>query len=142
MAGLTAFLFSSQNLPSTGQQCIFLSMFIFHMSFYTVAVKSPFTLVFMSPCFSLIFHRNSVTITLQFDLTVPQQLMAFICKWSVKSGEGKKLCIYSLCPKCSILIVSSVTVARVAVIVAVAHFLSLPKYTDMLCVYPLKSHNL
>jgi hypothetical protein len=73
-----------------------------------MAVKSPFILVFMSPHFSLSFFPKSLGNPFQFALTVPQQFMALLCKLSNKSGEEKKLSMYSLCPKFSVLVVSPV----------------------------------
>ena len=53
-----------------------------------------------------------------------------------------KLSMYKLCPTCSILAASPVTVACAPVKEEVACFLSLPKYMVILYAYPLESHSL
>ena len=59
LAGFMAFPYSSQKLTSSGEECMFVSMFTFRMSFHTMAVKLPFTLVIRSPLFIFILSLNS-----------------------------------------------------------------------------------
>jgi hypothetical protein len=47
-------------LPSTRRECIFINMFILHLSFYAVAAKSPFTPAFISPWLRLSFLQNVI----------------------------------------------------------------------------------
>ena len=58
------------------------------------------------------------------------------------SGEEKKLSMYNLWPCPSIFLVSSVTVAWVAVTCCAVRCLSFPKYTFMSYVYPAESQSL
>lgn len=44
---VSAFPYSSQKLPSVGEQCIFVNIFAFEFPFHTRALKSPFA-VFQS----------------------------------------------------------------------------------------------
>jgi len=74
MAGFMAFQCGSQKLHSNGEECMFVSMFIFHLSFHAMAVKLPFTLVFRSPLFISIVYPKFYGIPFLFGLTVAQQL--------------------------------------------------------------------
>jgi hypothetical protein len=107
-------------------------MFTFCLSAHTIDVRSVFTLVFMSFHFSIKFLFKITN----YSFWIQSDSITVVCK-SYKSGEENKLTMYSLCPKFSILVVTSVTVAWVLVIVTVACFPALPKYTVMLYVYPL-----
>jgi hypothetical protein len=104
--GLLHSAYSSYNLPSAGGQCISVNMLTLHLSFHTTAVKSSFTLVIMSSCFSLSFFPKLLDVPFQFALTVPQKCIAYLCKMSNTFGEEKKLSTYSLCTKFSILVPS------------------------------------
>ena len=87
-----------------------------------MAVKLHLTLV-LSPLFKLILYLNFFSISLLFGLTVLRQFVVSVCKLS--DGDENKLSMYNLCRTFSILAVSSVTVARVAVMKGVTSFLSL-----------------
>ena len=132
MVGFMAFPCSSQKLSFNGGECKFFSMFTFCLSFHTMAVKLPFTLVLRSPLFVLIFSPKFFGMHFMFGLTVPQQFIVLVCKSSNDAGDGKKLSMYSLCPTCPLLAASPVTFACVAVLEGVTCFLSLPKYTVIL----------
>jgi hypothetical protein len=67
---------------------------------------------------------------------------AVISKSLYNSEDEKKLSKKSLSPTLSLLAASSVTIACVAVIVAVACFLSLPKFTVILYLFPPELHSL
>ena len=128
MAGFTALPCLSQKLPSDGEECVFVSMFTVHLSFHTVAVKLPFTFVFLChPCLISFYVQNSSASLFYLVLTVPQQFIVLVCKLSNNTEDEKKLSTYTLCPTCSILAVSPVTVTCVAIMEGVACFLSLPK---------------
>jgi len=72
------------------------------LSFHTTAVKSPLVLTRMSPRFSLsVLSLRSLGMFFLCGLTVPQNKMFFWAKSSYRSGEEKKLSIYSLCPNSS-----------------------------------------
>ena len=95
-----------------------------------VAVKLPFPLVSKSPLFNFILCPEFYSVPfLLFGLTVPQQFIVLICKSSNNAGDENRLSTYNSCLTCSILAANPVTVACVAVMEGVAHFLSLPKYT-------------
>jgi len=132
MAGLMAFPRSSQKLSSNGGECKFLSRFTLCLSFHSVAVKLPFTLVFRSPLFIFIFCPEFFGIHFLFGLTVPQQFIVLVCKLSNDAGDEKKLPMYNVCPTCPFAAASPVTVACVAVMERVTCFLSLSKYTVVL----------
>lgn len=80
-------------------------MFAFHVSFYTVAVKSPFALVSVSSLFQFEFLSKITRHSFLIWLVVPS------CLWSEyinhQISQEKKLSIYSLCCKFSFLVVSS-----------------------------------
>jgi hypothetical protein len=91
MTGFRAFTCLSQKLPSAGGNLHVCQHVYILFVFPNYVVKLPFTLVFISPCFSLCFFQKSLGIPFQFGLTVPQQFMAFIHKSSNESGEDKKV---------------------------------------------------
>jgi hypothetical protein len=72
--------------------CAHLSVCTCISSFQIVIVKTPLTLACMSPClnFSVLLSELH-SIPIQFCLTVPQQLIAFGCRSSHKSGEEKNV---------------------------------------------------
>jgi len=92
-------------------------------------VKLPFLLVFRSPLFSFILCPKFYSVPFQTGLTVPLKFIVLVRKSSNIAWDEKKLSVYNLCLTCSILAVSPVTVACVAVVEGVAHFPSLPKCT-------------
>jgi hypothetical protein len=59
----------------------------------------------------------------------PTAVYCLVCKSSNNAWDEKKLSTFNLCLTCSVLAASPVTVACVAVMEGVTHFLSLPKYT-------------
>ena len=140
MFGFTAFPCTSQKLPSSSGKCVFVSMFIFRLSFHTMSVHLPFPLVFRSPLLNFILCPRFFSIPFLFCLIVPQQFIVLVCKLLNNAEDEKKLSMYSLCYTCSILASSPVTVTCVAVMEGVTRFLSLPKYIVVLQVYSLESH--
>ena len=69
------------------------------LSFHTTAVKSPLVLTRMTPHFTLsVLGLRSLGMPFLCSLTVPQQKIFFWAKSSYRSGEGKKLSMYSLWP--------------------------------------------
>ena len=135
MAGFTAFPCSSQQLPGNDGEYISFALPYngYHITFH---------LSLRSPLFKFILCPNFFGIPFVFGLTVPQQCIVLVCKSSNNAGDEWKLPMQKLCPTCSFLAASLVTVACVAVIEGVAHFLSLPKYVVILIVYSLESYNL
>src|SRR5215469_17967947 len=98
------------------------------LSFHTTAVKSPLVLTQISPRFSLsVLGLRSLGMPFLCSLTVPQQEIFFLAKSSNRSGEEKKLSMYSLWPTPSTHLVRLVTVAWVAVRCCAALCLSLPR---------------
>jgi hypothetical protein len=85
---------------------------------------------------------NFFSIPFLFGLTVPQQVIAFVCKSSNDAGDEKKLSMYNLCPTCSILAVYPLTVVCVPVTERVARFLSLPKYHSQIINISLRTTQL
>ena len=80
------------------------------LSFHTTAVKSSLVLTRMSPRFSLIvLGLGSLGMPFLCSLTVPQQEIFFWAKSSNRSGEEKKLSIYSLWPNPSTPLVRLIT---------------------------------
>jgi len=57
----------------------YLSTYLHPLSFHTVAVKSPLTLVLMSPHFTFNFFSKSCNIPSGFGLTVLQLFVVFVC---------------------------------------------------------------
>ena len=86
------------------------------LSFHTTAVKSPLVLTRKSPCFNLsVLGLRSLGMPFLCSLTVPQQKIFFWAKSSYRSGEEKKLSMYSLWPNPSTPLVRLATVLCVAV---------------------------
>jgi hypothetical protein len=114
--------------PCAGTRCMFINTVTFCLCFHTIAVKSHFTIVFISPWYSQSFFPKSLGITFQFRLTVLQQFMVFLRKLSIKLGEEINILVQFMSQMFS----KCVTVASVAAIVALTLFLSLPKFINML----------
>jgi hypothetical protein len=126
MSGFMTFAYLHK-FPCAGKRCMFVNTVTFRLSFHTMAVKSHFTIVFISPWYSQSFFPKSLGIPFQFRLTVLQQFMVFLCKLSNKLGEEKNILVQFMPQMFS----KSVTVASVAAIVALTLFLSLPKCINM-----------
>ena len=96
-ASFRTFPSSSQKFPSGSGECtcIFISMFVFWLSFHTMAAKLRLTKVWMSPHFKL--SRP------QFIGIQSNSLTAH------KSGDQEQLSTYNLYPICSILPWAAVT---------------------------------
>jgi len=69
--------------------------------FHTMAVKSPLTLISVSPNFNFIFCPKFLGILVWFSLKVPQQFIVLLCMSSYKSGDKKKLSMYDTFNPCS-----------------------------------------
>ena len=97
-------------------------------SFHTTAAKSPLVLTHISPHFNLsVLGLRSLGMPCLCSLTVPQQKIFFCSKSSYRSGEEKKLSVYSLWPNASTPLVRLATVLCVAVRCCAALCLSLPR---------------
>jgi hypothetical protein len=126
------FILSSQKLTSAGGCWILVNVWMSFLSLHTTAIKSSMIHTQVPHCFNLIFLcPRSCGMPFLLDLTVPQQFLFFFVKSLYKAGEVKKLSIYNLWPCPSIFIVSSDTVACVAVRSCVLCCLSFPKYNFM-----------
>ena len=138
-----AFPLSWHKLPSAGALWILVNMHTSLLSRHSIVVKSALVLMRMSPLFSfVVFGFRSSEMPFLFGLTVPQQQIGFFAKSSNNSGEEKKLSMYNLWSRPSIFLVSSVTVAWVAVTCYAVHCLSFPRYTFMSYVYSVESQSL
>jgi len=89
MVSFRAFPCWSQKLPHAGGECMFVSMFTFRFSLHTMAVKLLFTLVFMSPHFSLISCPKFFGIPYMFDLTVPKYCIVLLHHLPSNAGDNK-----------------------------------------------------
>jgi hypothetical protein len=98
------------------EDCACFSAYMSCLSFKTNTVMSPLTLTQLSPLFSpSLMVCRSYGKPLRFGLIVPQLFILFIVRPSHKSGDEKKLSMYSLWPSPSTLLQRSLTVACVAV---------------------------
>jgi hypothetical protein len=121
MSSVTALLCSLQILPSSGAECMSINMSTFCVSFHTMAVKLHLTLFFVTP-----LQINFISKILQHLFSnCSNSPAAVYCLTMLSDFDENKLSIYNLFRKFSILAVSSVTVARVAVMEGVTRFLSL-----------------
>jgi len=110
------------------------------LSRHCMAVKSALVLTRMSALLSFyVFGARSCGMPLLFGLQCHNS-KSFLAKSSNNSGE-QKLSMYNLWPR-PIFLVSSVSVAWVAVTCCAVRCLSFPKYTFMKYVYPVESQSL
>jgi hypothetical protein len=79
---------------------------------------------------------------LPVGLTIPQQQICFMAKSSNKLEEEKWLSMYNLSPHPSVFLVSSVTMAWVAVKCGATRCLFFPKYTFKSYMYPVEWQSL
>ena len=105
-----------------------------------IAVKSAPVLTRMSHIFSSVVFGLSSCGMPRPDFTTTVNL--FFTKSSNNSGEENKLSTYNLWPRPSIFLVSSLTVAWVAVMCFAMRCLSFLNYTFMSYVYPVGSQSL
>jgi hypothetical protein len=63
------------------------NIFTFQLSFQTMAVKLPFTLICRSPLFVFTVCPKFFGNLFLFGLTVPQQFIVLVCKSSTNTGD-------------------------------------------------------